>query len=174
MPLYRHNPLGNSEIRLLTIRERPCKTDDIAISLITFEQPEAPEYECLSYAWGSEDGRKEVKIQGSAPRSLFVTQNLDEAIRHLRYVDRSRIMWIDAICIDQSNLEERSQQVSKVDQVFKNALRVVFWLGPEENQSSLGMQALDWLGSRIVINNKGDPAALNPFEDERYGLSDRD
>ena len=42
---------------------------------------------------------------------MSITPNLDRAMRWLRYVDRERVFWIDAICIDQENIEERGRQV---------------------------------------------------------------
>ncbi|KAK8044319.1 hypothetical protein PG993_004343 [Apiospora rasikravindrae] len=173
MPPYHYNPLRDSEIRLLTLWGSHRKTDEIVITFKTFEQSAAPEYECLSYVWGSEEHLKEVEVESSVPGSLFVTQNLDVAIRHLRYPDAPRTMWIDAVCIDQANVDERSQQVARMDRIFTKATRVLFWLGPEANQSALGMQALGWLGSRVWIDEYQMPRALDPLDDERYRLSDQ-
>ncbi|KAK7992467.1 HET-domain-containing protein, partial [Apiospora saccharicola] len=162
-------PLQDSEIRLLAIWGSRHMTDDIVVTLTTFEQSAIPAYECLSYVWGSEDDKKDIRVTGSMQGSLPVTQNLDEAIRHLRHEDTSRIMWIDAICIDQSDLDERSRQVSKMGQIFKDASRVVFWLGREDNQSSLGMQVLESLGNRVRLNDQREISFIDPLENLQYG-----
>ncbi|KAK8053200.1 HET-domain-containing protein [Apiospora saccharicola] len=169
MPHYRYSPLQDSEIRLLAIWGSRHMTDDIVVTLTTFEQSAIPAYECLSYVWGSEDDKKDIRVTGSMQGSLPVTQNLDEAIRHLRHEDTSRIMWIDAICIDQSDLDERSRQVSKMGQIFKDASRVVFWLGREDNQSSLGMQVLESLGNRVRLNDQQEISFIDPLDNLQYG-----
>ncbi|KAK8131221.1 HET-domain-containing protein [Apiospora sp. TS-2023a] len=169
MPHYRYSPLQDSEIRLLTIWGSRHMTDEIVVTLTTIEKSATQVYECLSYVWGSEDDKKDIRITGSMQGSLPVTQNLDEAIRHLRYEDTPRIMWIDAICIDQSNLDERSRQVSKMGQIFKDASRVVFWLGREDNQSPLGMQALESLGNRVRVNDQREICFIDPLDNQQYG-----
>lgn len=69
----------------------------------------------------------EIEIHG---RGMPVTPNLLLALRHLRYPDRDRILWIDAICIDQTNHGERVQQVRQMASIYKRAEQVIIWLGP--------------------------------------------
>ncbi|EON64457.1 hypothetical protein W97_03688 [Coniosporium apollinis CBS 100218] len=57
-----------------------------------------------------------------------VTANLESALRHLRHEDDFRTMWIDAICINQSDTEERTQQVAMMAEIYYNAARVLIWL----------------------------------------------
>ncbi|KAI0103035.1 HET-domain-containing protein [Nemania sp. FL0031] len=124
-----------------------------------------PVYEALSYAWGPP--QKDETIQVVAPgtqaeqtslsgslhqtRILRITRNLADALRHLRLRDRPRIMWIDAICIDQSNTQERSGQVQRMGRIYTLASRVVAWLGPSFPDSSLALKALRMLGEEIEI-----------------------
>ena len=60
---------------------------------------------------------------------LRVTNNLHTALHHLRQHDQDRILWIDAICINQNNVRERSDQVSRIGDIFRYAKRVIVWLG---------------------------------------------
>src|ERR1700712_1451265 len=60
-------------------------------------------YEALSYTWGGRE--KNVKISVNE-REMCITQNLYDAMQHLRFPDQDRILWIDAICIDQENDKE--------------------------------------------------------------------
>lgn len=62
---------------------------------------------------------------GEHERTIPITENLDEALRHLRYPDRPRHMWIDSLCIDQGNMEERGRQVGNMSHIYWNAPRVV-------------------------------------------------
>ncbi|CAK3869617.1 Hypothetical predicted protein [Lecanosticta acicola] len=94
-----------------------------------------PKYEAISYAWGSPLDRTAIAIVDAEDyRSLGVTCNCAEALRYLRYPDRSRSLWVDAICIDQglseASLTERARQVAIMVKIFRFAERVVAWLGP--------------------------------------------
>lgn len=84
-----------------------------------------PGYEALSYTWGSITEPEIVRAfdpddADSEPKRLSIGENLASGLRHLRLPDRPRALWIDFICIDQSNLEERSEQ----DAVAVRELRV--------------------------------------------------
>lgn len=111
-----------------------------------------PEYEALSYAWGSMADPYFIYIQEAEGESaLAITQNLAEALHYLRYEDRSRVLWIDAICVDQSDIKERGHQVLRMADIYSLASRVLIWLGPEHDDSTLAIQELDALGSTIKI-----------------------
>ncbi|EDN07881.1 predicted protein [Histoplasma mississippiense (nom. inval.)] len=85
-----------------------------------------PPYEALSYVWGTEAGQVSIHVDG---RPIAIKQNLDSALRSLRLPTQARRVWVDALCIDQSNIEERSRQVRYIRFVYKHATRVVVWLG---------------------------------------------
>ncbi|KAI8631090.1 HET-domain-containing protein [Xylariaceae sp. FL1651] len=126
-----------------------------------------PTYEALSYTWGAPEKDEVAVVKktrtmrasfGSTfrrvlparrARSLPITRNLADALRHLRYSDRSRTMWIDAICIDQGNDQERSKQVQRMGQIFSLAGRVVAWLGPSFPDSSLALTTLSSIGQQL-------------------------
>jgi len=82
----------------------------------------------VSYEWGSSIRQHEVLCEGSI---LKVTANLSLLLSKLRTPHSSRLLWIDAICIDQDNMEERSQQVSIMANIYKNAVVVLMWIGDE-------------------------------------------
>jgi hypothetical protein len=83
-------------------------------------------YEALSYVWGSSDKPKSISI---GKCHLPVTANLYTALLHLRDPRIERILWIDAICINQEDLQERSQQVQYMANIYCKANRVIVWLG---------------------------------------------
>lgn len=74
-----------------------------------------PTYEALPYTWGSTENPVDIRIDGVDGGSrLAVTQNLAEALQYLRYDGgRSRVLWIDAICVDRQNISERGHQVAR-------------------------------------------------------------
>ncbi|KAI6762471.1 hypothetical protein HG530_008451 [Fusarium avenaceum] len=61
--------------------------------------------------------------------TLRVTTNLESALRHLRIEKESRTLWIDALCIDQSNEDEKGAQVQRMNQIYANAASTTIWLG---------------------------------------------
>ncbi|KAH8775313.1 heterokaryon incompatibility protein-domain-containing protein [Diaporthe sp. PMI_573] len=84
-------------------------------------------YEALSYCWGERPRlRNMITVDGKV---LFITENLLKALENLRYDTEDRTIWIDAICIDQSNIQERGHQVGWMTKVYEHAFRVLFWLG---------------------------------------------
>lgn len=100
-----------------------------------------PGYEALSYVWSSPSTRRNITLDGLP---FPVTANLEAALRQLRRKDSGpRAMWIGGLCIDQSNVEERSQQVRNMDCIYSNVSSVVVWLGPETQLSSCLFQSLD-------------------------------
>lgn len=117
-------------------------------------RPESPpQFEALSYVWGSPENPSQVTATtGKHVYTLSITRNLEVALRHLRYSDKDRVLWIDAVCIDQANLLERSHQVANMATVYELAERVVVWLGPEADDSSLAIDTLRHLGSRVAVD----------------------
>jgi hypothetical protein len=180
MPRYTYSHIDSAanEIRLLTIlpgefREYIRTT----VSTATLSPENIPQYEALSYTWGSEEAQTEVFIGTDI---LNLRHNLNEALLHLRYQDKSRVFWIDAICVNQEDLEERSRQVERMSDIYKLAERVVVWLGPESNDSTLALQVLEMLSSRvkfdalmsnfslIEVESKPEPAerfAIQPYDE---------
>lgn len=118
---------------------------------------EIPEFIALSYVWGSPDDPQEVFVE-SAPdgaSSISITRNLDTALRHIRTIPQHETIWIDAICIDQGNIKERSHQVAFMDSIYTVAKGTLVWLGPEENDSEKALLILSYLGKRVIENGNG-------------------
>lgn len=143
-----------SEIRLMTILPGVFGSEVRAtIQNHGLTRTQIPIYEALSYAWGSNEKSAKIRIEEiGGDRMLAVTPNLAEALQYLRYEDRPRILWIDAICVDQQNVLERGHQVSRMADIYRSASPVVIWLGPEFASSDVAMRELSALGSTVRIN----------------------
>ncbi|KAH6647148.1 heterokaryon incompatibility protein-domain-containing protein [Truncatella angustata] len=140
-------------IRTLAL-EPGAYDDDIVIhmSRVPFDPAHPPYYEALSYFWGSNTNKKPIYVGKQGGSIIMVTRNLEVALRHLRpRHGSSRIMWIDAICINQADDEEKGPQVAKMGQIFKHAARVTAWLGPEQNSSDQAMRLMGYLGSQVSV-----------------------
>lgn len=90
-------------------------------------------HECISYAWGPATLTATLDIEG---RVRMITETLAEALRAFRKKDKPRILWADAICIDQDNATEKGSQVEMMFKIFAMADRVLVWLGPSEDQTA--------------------------------------
>ncbi len=116
-----------------------------------------PRYEALSYTWGSHHDPQTIVVSDGSGilRTLLINQNLASALQHLRSPDKVRRVWIDAICINQKDDIEKSQQVSRMHLVYARAYRVVVWLGLEHGDSNIGLSTLDHLGSQLNVTKSG-------------------
>lgn len=88
-------------------------------------------YEALSYVWGSSDLSSSIATRGGV---IPLTANLDEALRRVRDRDRIRRIWADGVCINQNDLKERGHQVRLMGHIYKDAEKVLIWLGPDHMQ----------------------------------------
>ena len=156
MPRYIYSKLDETanQIRLVTIFPGVDGSDVVVdLHTIRFHPHEpAPYFQALSYTWGSSEDAAEIQIGYPRSGSLHVTRNLEIALRHLRYADRPRIMWIDAICVNQQDLHERGQQVKRMADVYSKTKQVVVWLGPAGPHTDTAIRALNFLSTKIQAN----------------------
>ncbi|KAK7724759.1 hypothetical protein SLS63_008453 [Diaporthe eres] len=174
MASYRYKPLpkipGEKSIRLATIYPGVGDDDvlvDLHIESFTMHSP--PRYEALSYVWGSTEPPELVWVGGPGRATLQVTTNLRTALQHLRYPDQERVMWVDALCINQSDDVEKGAEVARMGELFACAAHVVVWLGPEADGSDMAMERLEYIGSQVDVDWGGmhriTPAArLEPVD----------
>lgn len=133
-PYIYERRLLQDEIRLICI---PATTDDaspIHISLEVYQHDRCPEYETLSYTWGGEDndsGRIHPIYIGQYWHALLQTKNCWDMLRFLRPSRGVRLVWIDAICINQLDNKERAIQVGKMARIYEDCQRVVVFLGQD-------------------------------------------
>lgn len=99
-------------------------------------------YEALSYTWGSIEKSAIVIVNGKA---LKITTNLYTALQHLRSKHVDKILWVDAICINQENERERGHQVQQMCKIYSQAEAVTVWLGESTDETDLLMESLQRL-----------------------------
>ncbi|KAI1475328.1 heterokaryon incompatibility protein-domain-containing protein [Daldinia eschscholtzii] len=128
--IYEPLPPDGSQIRLVTIHPGE-KTEGIQCTVENFpfvENRDSHDYEALSYVWGDATNTTSITLNGA---SFQVTRNLKDALRALRLQDRKRIVWADALCINQSSIQERNQEVRRMGKIYSQAGHVIVWLGPD-------------------------------------------
>jgi hypothetical protein len=128
---------ASQEIRLLELL--PGDHDsDLVVNLHVKELQQGLQYTTLSYVWGKERCPHPVQVNG---KHLTIGRNLDCALRHIRdnttdLLGRTKLLWVDALCIDQTDVQERSQQVQLMGQIYTSAVDMVIWLGPEREDTA--------------------------------------
>ena len=102
-------------------------------------------YEALSYVWGKPDFVQTLHVRACEP--LKISSALAVALRYLRHAADERVLWIDAICINQTDSEERSSQVSVMADIFEMADCVTVWLGEDHEIVPLAYATMDALSA---------------------------
>lgn len=96
------------------------------------------EYECISYCWGTNLNQLDISCNG---HNMSISLNLGDALRHVRrgsFDSEPRYVWADALCINQSSLSEKSEQVQLMFTIFEKASNVICWLGyPEPGEERI-------------------------------------
>jgi len=131
MPLYQRLKSTKSEIRLLTLHPGECDTE-IKCSLQVASLDLPCDFEALSYVWGDTSNLHSIIVDGT---KFGVTVNLAGALHRLRHNQQPRVLWIDAICINQVDLEEKSTQIPLMCRIYSVASTVLVWLGEEDAKS---------------------------------------
>ena len=148
---FRHDTLNSPGlIRLIKLLPGDWE-DNLHCNIHTTSLDSPPIYDALSYSWGDESqddptlpadfisslsrafesGQKFLRCNGQI---LSISSNLYNALRRLR--DKSvRYLWVDRVCIDQSNVLERTEQVRLMGKIYSKARLVVVWLGEEDSHT---------------------------------------
>jgi hypothetical protein len=134
-------------------------------------------YEALSYTWGGQRPTHPIICNGA---TMMISGNLYTALVHLRLADIERRLWVDAVCINQGNVNEKNEQIPLMMDIYKHATRIVAWLGQSSNNSSIAIAAVKRLdtveGRRGILQRKHDDQCvetLGKVYQAMVGLYDR-
>jgi hypothetical protein len=168
---YQYTALQDFQFRLVKIfpeRKTMIKCEIIHASL---ENP--PRYVAVSYSWGDAGSTRKLELEGSL---IPISVSLYGALEALRQKDDHILVWADALCIDQHNRDERTQQVGLMTNIYSTAESVAIWPGPEEDDSTLAIALLRSLAdqadspdqvSRLLSSSTGElglAAVVSLFE----------
>lgn len=192
--LYRYRPLETEfTIRILALypyedeAERSLSGDLLHVPIDSFEDDPSltalgseltscTSYEALSYAWGQPVFCRSVVCNG---RPLPITESLHSALKRFRLADRIRYLWADAVCINQSDHDERSSQVALMSRIYSTAKHVLVWLGEDHvTENCLRyIEELDWSNERpdnslVVYGDHYDALRTSPYFSRRWILQE--
>jgi len=167
-----HEPLrSDNHIRLLKVfppgwpdrltekltheEDTNIQCDIYQVSLPSVTTKGRPYFAKLSYAWGDPEPVKEIRCGGTL---IPVPQSLYDALLYIRHLRTPRLLWIDCLCIDQANSEEKSRQVQRMHRIYALS-HCISWLGVEtdrERDLTAMLPILNWfnLAHRFLNNQR--------------------
>ncbi|KAK4119254.1 HET-domain-containing protein, partial [Parathielavia appendiculata] len=138
-----------TELRLLSVKAGNFG-DVVHCWLIPCKLENRPTYEAISYTWADEFGdatkSREIYLNNSP---LRVTVNCEAALRRVRLPERARTIWIDAVCINQEDQQERGHQVQLMPEIYAGARRVLIYLGEPTN---VEYESVSYISDRLRFN----------------------
>ena len=166
---WKYRPLQNptSWIRLLRVLPSEDFAAPICCSLEEVLLDDSPTYDALSYAWGDRRPTCSILLEDT---NVEIRTNLEAALRSLRYSKRERLLWADALCIDQSDNDEKSSQVSLMSAIYRKANTVEAWLGESADDIDSTLTFLANLGTVSFLEAINDVQSrwLSMSTQERY------
>ncbi|KAH8658107.1 heterokaryon incompatibility protein-domain-containing protein [Xylariales sp. PMI_506] len=140
--------LSPRSIRLIHLQ--PGKdSDPVSCRLVTVDIDAAPTYEAISYVWGETYSKVDIVLNGA---TVTVTANLGAALARMRLETADRVLWADAVCINQNDLAERSAQVQMMRTIYERAHCVLIWLERKNPDDEDALRFID----RIASENSTD------------------
>lgn len=126
---YKHKRLccKRNEIRLIRLKPAKAIRNAVQCDIIAVPLEHAPRFEAISYAWGDAADQRPIGV--NVGQHLLVNKSLESALRYLRHQDKERLLWADAICINQKNIPEKNRAVSEMHIIYQRAETVIVWLG---------------------------------------------
>ncbi|KAL8922117.1 MAG: hypothetical protein Q9172_003691 [Xanthocarpia lactea] len=133
-------PLNHSVDSLSILRLLPGSSG-LSRQLESTSFGEYPRYRAFSYEWGSGNRTLPILINGVETR---VGKNLWEALYHLRDPRRERVLWVDAIYVNQHDLAEKAIVVPRMNLIYRRAAEVIMWLGPHPPPKIVNLDRIAW------------------------------
>jgi hypothetical protein len=151
---YKYRPLDRSrqEIRLLTL-EPGSGTSTLRCTLkhAFLDVTPPPIYETVSYVCGNPTRKCSIFLHGHRVRAMATSE---AALRRMRLRDKPRTLWIDSICIDQNNTDEKGHQVGMMCRIYSMTCRNLIWLGPYDATLDTSVNAMEAILQEISTETR--------------------
>lgn len=158
---YQYEELDGREGEIRILKLLPGRPGDpISGILKRFSRCAKPRYDALSYIWGDVNPPQTLIVNRNF--TLQITPNLAQALSDVRHPFKARMLWVDAVCINQSDLEEKSKQVQAMGTTFANARCVRAYLNAEINPKDPAFRALGRIAPITYIPVQNDDAGRDP------------
>ncbi|KAK0648021.1 heterokaryon incompatibility protein-domain-containing protein [Cercophora newfieldiana] len=160
-PPYQYHPLRYPDsVRILQLAPSASFEDPILCTLIAYRLSDPRlNFEPVSYTWGDASDRVLIHVGGNGA-CLSVTRNCFNTLKSLRQPDLPRLLWIDAICINQDDVAERSAQVRIMDKVYATGQQTLIYLGEATHENDMLFAELEAADSDLgkgTIDERSKP-----------------
>ncbi|EHK50303.1 uncharacterized protein TrAtP1_007374 [Trichoderma atroviride] len=171
---HHYEPLDHLQQQIRLLELLPGKPGSrISIKLHTVSLNDNPEYEALSYCWGPPKPSYDIFIHVNNNKdsntdqlaSFPVGRNLRKALDDLRLQSRPRLVWNDAICINQKDNVEKGHQIQLMHQIYSRAAVVCAWLDHNVRPKTSVFDDLESLGRGVELDDFADPEYWYPVAD---------
>ncbi|KAI1100557.1 HET-domain-containing protein [Jackrogersella minutella] len=141
--IYQPLDVSRFEARLLRFLESSSEPDQpLRFEVLTYSLIRPPEYFALSYCWGDSLNQSPIEVDGEI---IYVSRNLAAALRHSGF-HPGTLIWADAICIDQHNVNEKAHQIRLMGLIYSKAQATAVWLGEEGRDTQCALTFLEEIG----------------------------
>ena len=136
-----YEPLDESKRQIRLLHLLPGENAELRCTFSLVSLRDNPTYEAISYVWGDTIDPQNIYVE-PGERAMPITKNLHSVLRNVRLQQEERVLWADALCINQKDLGERGSQVAIMADIFKNAARVLAYLGDYWDGCELAVEAI--------------------------------
>jgi len=140
--LYRSLPVGSNRIRLLDLKAAIAPGDDLVGRIRVVNLNHSPRFTALSYVWGAKATPSDTIVCQPLSCSLEITSGCYDALRHVRSVFGAVTIWVDAICVNQEDDDEKVAQIRYMGDIYTRAEAVYVWLGEGSSASDRAIRFL--------------------------------
>ncbi|KAF5012346.1 hypothetical protein FDECE_1573 [Fusarium decemcellulare] len=144
-------PLQENEIRLLRLSfgKDGSTPPDIAFQRVSLVDPDLPPFVSLSYVWGNLDDTLPLSVSG---QTVAATRNLHAVLQCLASSDFDQLLWVDALCINQHDLDERAAQVALMGEIYSCASYVLAFLSPFSDPFDIGLGFIEQAAHDVELH----------------------
>ncbi|OBR09765.1 HET domain-containing protein [Colletotrichum higginsianum IMI 349063] len=164
---YDYEPLGTEDaLRLIALDPAVDERDPLSCRIFQRRRSaQREEYSAVSYTWGEQSPSRtlEIRCDDDDISCVRITSNVDALLRRFRARDQPCCLWIDAICLDQTNGLEKTQQVPLMGRIYGEAKDVCIWLGAEDRMTAKVLKLLRILSRLPEIQPQWDMAGRVVF-----------
>ena len=164
---------GPRQIRLLRVARFPGLPLS-QFEFVTADIEQATPFEAVSYTWGNSNSGQWLHLADS--RSVWITASLAEVLSHVARASATGLLWIDQVCINQEDALEKGQQVAMMADIFRQAERVIAWLGDEDEYTPILASLISAIGSEPsgphICQRIEDKGPLDPIKRKLAPLID--
>ena len=163
---YAYTDLTHDEFRLIQLNGLDASSGRFTIDLENIPLNDSTiEYDAISYAWNNEIRNVPILCSGKV---LTITASLHNALSTFSTLDQAKRIWADAICINQNDDAEKALQVPLMRQIYRNAYRVLVWLGSAGSHTDRVMDSM--LNLNLLLSKAPDAMLISTQSLQKYDL----